>query len=86
MNQNCPTRIRDLPPDARRRAEAFLAEGEYYGWKLQSVATKLLGTMLQCTLDFDVTRIIFLARADDVPQKAFRRDLVPQRANGVVRA
>ncbi len=62
MISDCLAAIRDLPPAARFRAEAFLDEGHYYGWRLQAVTTKRAGNMLQCRLDFDTTTIIFLAQ------------------------
>ncbi len=61
MTSDCLAAIRDLPPAARLRAEAFLDEGHYYGWRLEAVTTKPAGNMLECRLDFDTTTIIFLA-------------------------
>lgn len=63
MSQDYAIRIKDLPCEARQRAEAFLEEGVYYGWHLQGVAAHPVGDLLQCTMEFDSTRIIFLAPA-----------------------
>ncbi len=51
-----------LPAECRRQAEAFLAEGSYYGWQLQTVASRSIGEFTECTLDFDGGRIVFLQR------------------------
>jgi hypothetical protein len=64
MCDDCLGRIRDLPLYARRRAESFVEEGKYYGWKLKSVEAKRIGDLLLCTLNFDLTRIVFVARVD----------------------
>jgi hypothetical protein len=73
MMQSSKSSIQDLPPEARKRAQAFVEEGDYYGWQLMAVATRPIGNMLQCTLDFDNTTIVFLAQGADyaeaVPQQ-----------------
>ncbi len=65
MYEDTLGRIRDLPLYARRRAESFIEEGKYYGWKLMSIEARCIGEFLLCTLNFDLTRIMFIARADD---------------------
>ncbi len=60
---------------ARQQAALFVAEGEYYGWKLESVQTKSLGDFAQCTLDFDHDTIVFICRpgsARDAPARSGR--------------
>ncbi len=64
MSQYNNIRVRDLPPEARRRAEAFIEEGDYYGWELQGVASQPLGDLIQLTLDFGKNTIVFLAHPD----------------------
>ncbi len=60
MNGDLAAQFRSLPEECRQRASAFLEEGQYYGWKLESVQAKPLGDFTQCTLDFDQERIVFL--------------------------
>ncbi len=62
MRGDLEAQFRSLSKECRQRAELFVEEGEYYGWKLESIETKPLGDFTQCTLDFDQERIVFLAR------------------------
>ena len=63
--------ILNLPAECRKRAESFLEEGDYYGWILQGVETKPIGDLTQCTLDFDQTRIVFLAHKETGPEQTY---------------
>ncbi len=62
MRGDLASQFRSLAQECRQQAALFMEEGEYYGWKLESIETRPLGDFTQCTLDFDQERIVFLTR------------------------
>ncbi len=61
MRGDFAAQFRSLAKECRQQAALFVEEGEYYGWKLESIETKPLGDFTQCTLNFDQERIVFLS-------------------------
>jgi hypothetical protein len=62
MSEDRLLQVLNMSAEGRQRAESFVEEGQYYGWKLESVQTKPLGDFTECTMDFDQQRIVFLSR------------------------